>query len=194
MATPDNGRRLSSSVPWDESDRPRGPVSDPSRTYSPTQQAVARHLVEVHDHLRRELEAVRGVVDQVLAGQVDARQARSELVKMSLRQNDWAMGAYCASYCRLVTTHHTIEGQSLFPHLVHAEPRLAPVVERLQAEHAVIHDIIESVDRALVTFIRAPAQSDQLRTTVDLLTDTLLSHLSYEESELLEPLAASGFY
>ena len=29
---------------------------------------------------------------------------------------------------------------------------------------------------------------------VDLLTDTLLSHLAYEERELLQPLARHGFY
>ena len=29
---------------------------------------------------------------------------------------------------------------------------------------------------------------------VDLLTDTLLSHLAYEERELLHPLARHGFY
>ena len=36
---------------------------------------------------------------------------------------------------------------------------------------------------------------EQLSTAgVDLLTDTLLSHLSYEERELVEPLARLGFY
>ena len=32
----------------------------------------------------------------------------------------------------------------------------------------------------------------QLRSAVDLLTDTLLSHLSYEEGELVEPLGRLG--
>jgi hypothetical protein len=32
----------------------------------------------------------------------------------------------------------------------------------------------------------------ELRTAVDLLTDTLLSHLSYEEGELVEPLGRLG--
>ncbi len=33
---------------------------------------------------------------------------------------------------------------------------------------------------------------EQLSAAVDLLTDTLLSHLSYEERELLHPLATYG--
>ena len=34
----------------------------------------------------------------------------------------------------------------------------------------------------------------QARAVLDLLTDALLSHLSYEERELVEPLARLGFY
>jgi hypothetical protein len=33
-----------------------------------------------------------------------------------------------------------------------------------------------------------------VRDALDLLSDTLLSHLSYEERELIEPLARLGFY
>ena len=33
-----------------------------------------------------------------------------------------------------------------------------------------------------------------LRGAVDLLSDTMTSHLSYEERELVEPLARFGFY
>ena len=36
--------------------------------------------------------------------------------------------------------------------------------------------------------------SADLQDAVDLLTDTLLSHLAYEERELLHPLARHGFY
>jgi len=34
----------------------------------------------------------------------------------------------------------------------------------------------------------------QVRAAVDLLSDALLSHLAYEERELVEPLARLGFY
>jgi hypothetical protein len=34
----------------------------------------------------------------------------------------------------------------------------------------------------------------RVREALDLLTDALLSHLSYEEWELVEPLARLGFY
>ncbi len=34
----------------------------------------------------------------------------------------------------------------------------------------------------------------EVRASVDLLTDAMVSHLSYEERELVEPLARFGFY
>jgi hypothetical protein len=58
----------------------------------------------------------------------------------------------------------------------------------------VIHDVIERMDRALVGFVADAANSAELRDAVDQLTDTLLSHLSYEERELVEPLARIPVY
>lgn len=67
-----------------------------------------------------------------------------------------------------------------------------PVVDRLQAEHLIIHDVLEGVDKALVALVDGSGNIDGLRAAVDLLDDTLLSHLSYEERELVEPLARLG--
>jgi nitrogen-specific signal transduction histidine kinase len=68
------------------------------------------------------------------------------------------------------------------------------VIDRLAEEHLTIHDAIEAVDRALVHQMQNPGELDGLRGAIDLLTDALLSHLSYEERELVEPLARHGFY
>ena len=54
--------------------------------------------------------------------------------------------------------------------------------------------MIDSVDRALVGYINQPDDLTELQDVTDLLTDTLLSHLAYEERELIEPLARYGFY
>ena len=192
VPTPDPGVRLSAHPSWDESARPAGPAPEPGRTYSSQALSSGRHLVDIHDHLRAELEQVRGLVDQVLDGSTDAAAARSRIDEMTMRQNSWTLGAYCAAYCRVVTTHHTIEDQAMFPRLRAGDPRLAPVVDRLEYEHGIIHDVLERVDRALVAFVGPDADSDGLQRAVDELTDTLLSHLSYEERELVEPLARLG--
>jgi hypothetical protein len=191
--TPDDGTRLSDARPWDEASRPVVAPADPDRRYTPHEQASGQHLVDVHDHLRSELRQVQSLVAQVLAGTLDAGAARSHVNAMTMRQNSWTVGAYCASYCRVLTIHHTIEDQSMFPNLRRAEPRLGPVLDRLAEEHHVIHGVLEQVDRALVAFVSPDDDGRALSAAVDLLTDTLLSHLSYEEHQLVEPLARHGF-
>jgi hypothetical protein len=193
VPTPDDGTRLSHERVWNESDRPVGPGPEPGRTYTAHEQASGRHLVDVHDHLRAELAQVRDLIDQVAAGSVEVGQARSQISTMTMRQNNWTLGTYCETYCRVVTTHHTLEDQAMFPHLRRADPRLKPVIDRLEEEHLVIHDVLERVDAALVALVSGSGGIEQLRSTVDLLTDTLLSHLSYEERELVEPLARLGY-
>jgi hypothetical protein len=192
VPTPDDGIRRSGVQVWDEAARPRGPAPDPDRTYTPHELAAGQHLVDVHDHLRAELARVRDLVEQVVDGAVDAGAARSHIHTMTLRQNNWTVGTYCESYCRVVTMHHTLEDQAMFPRLRRGDPRLTPVVDRLEQEHHAIHDVLERVDHALVAFVAGPDGAGELRAAVDLLTDTLLSHLAYEERELVEPIARLG--
>ncbi len=194
VPTPDDGVRRSQVRVWDESDRPTGPARDPQRSYTPHEQAGGQHLIDVHDGLRAELAQIHDLIEQVAAGLIDAGTARSHINTMTMRQNKWTLGTYCESYCRVVTTHHTLEDRSLFPHLRRADPRLAPVIDRLEQEHHAIHDVLEGVDRALVAFVATPDGMAELRAAVDLLSDTLLSHLSYEERELVEPLARLGVH
>jgi alkanesulfonate monooxygenase SsuD/methylene tetrahydromethanopterin reductase-like flavin-dependent oxidoreductase (luciferase family)/hemerythrin-like domain-containing protein len=193
-ATTDDGTRLSPEQPWDERSRPSGPAPDRSARYTADQQAAAQHLVDVHDHLRAELTQLRDLIEQVASGTLDPGVARSHINEMTMRQNDWTLGAYCAQYCRLVTGHHTLEDRSIFPHLKRSDPELVPVVDRLEQEHNVIADVLDQVDRALVALVTEPDGIAALRAAVDLLTDTMQSHLSYEERELVEPLARLGFY
>jgi hemerythrin-like domain-containing protein len=195
VPTPDDGTRRSTTRVWDEADRPTGPARDPARTYTAQEQADGGQLIEVHNALRAELDQIFDLIDQVAAGTMNAATARSHLNEMTMRQNNWTLGTYCESYCRVVTMHHTLEDQSLFPLLRQRDPRLAPVIERLQAEHRVIHDVLDGVDRALVAFVSTDdrdAALSGLRAAADLLSDSLRSHLSYEEHELVEPIARLG--
>lgn len=194
-ATPDDGTRLSSTRLWDESARPsRAVPAPPSTGYGQAGRSASADLVAVHDMLRNELVAIRDLIADVQKGAIDAAQARSELSQMAMRQNDWTMGAYCQSYCRVVTQHHSLEDAAVFPHLRNREQALGPVLDRLHEEHVIIHGVLDSVDRALVSFIGHPDDFTELQDAVDLLTDTLLSHLAYEERELIEPLARYGYY
>ncbi|GAB3786331.1 LLM class flavin-dependent oxidoreductase [Nocardioides ungokensis] len=191
--TPDDGVRRSARAAWDEDTRPEPQAGGEGRRWTAHERATAQHLVDVHDHLRGELTQLFDLIDQVEAGSVDAGRARSLINTMAMRQNNWTLGAFCESYCRVVTTHHTIEDTSMFPHLRASDPSLDPVVDRLEEEHHVIAGVLDDVDRALVAVVSEPGGMARLREAVDLLADTMGSHLAYEERVLLEPLARFGF-
>ena len=192
--TPDDGVRRSERLPWDDATRPTYDSTSEPLTWTAHERAAGQHLIDVHDHLRTELKQLFDLIDQVEAGTLEAGRARSLINTMTLRQNDWTLGAYCQSYCRLVTTHHSIEDSSMFPHLRTADAELAPVIDRLEAEHHVIAGVLDEVDRGLVAVVSGPDGMPELQLAVDLLSDTMTSHLSYEERELVEPLARFGFY
>jgi iron-sulfur cluster repair protein YtfE (RIC family) len=192
--TPDTGERLTEVQVWDEATRPSAPAPPPGTVYSRRGRFIGAHLIEIHDHLRDELNRVRDLVRQVREGAIDADGARSAINEMTMRQNDWALGAYCAHYCRFVTGHHMLEDEAVFPHLRAMEAGLEPVIDRLADEHKIIHQVLNDVDQALVDHLRNPADFTGLQQAVDVLTDALLSHLAYEEGQLVEPLARHGFY
>ena len=68
------------------------------------------------------------------------------------------------------------------------------MIDRLEEEHDVIADLLERVDGAMVALVAAGRRDGAGARGMDLFTDALLSHLSYEERELVEPLARLGFY
>jgi alkanesulfonate monooxygenase SsuD/methylene tetrahydromethanopterin reductase-like flavin-dependent oxidoreductase (luciferase family) len=190
--TPDGGRRISPATVWDESARPAGPPREATARYTDEGRAFARDLIRVHDHLRGELTQLRDMIVQVAAGSLDPGAARSAINALTVKQNEWTLGAYCQSYCRFVGMHHTLEDTAMFPDLRRADSRLAPVVARLSEEHEAIAGILTRIDSALVSMVRDPAAISEVQAAVDLLTDALLSHLSYEERQLVEPLARLG--
>ena len=194
--------RRAAAPPSGDDDRPasvelhESPPPPDDRPVSP----AGQHLVDIHDHLRSELASVRQILEQVSSGHLTVGAARSAVNTMTMRQNNWTLGAYCEAYCRIVTGHHTLESHSVFPHLRRAEPDLAPVLDRLHAEHEVIHELLDEFDRALVRLVTddGTGQSgrdaiEAVRASLDDLADQLLEHLSYEESQLIEPLGRHGF-
>jgi len=149
-------------------------------------------LVGVHAHLRAELEQIRDVVAEVAVGHSSPALARSLINQMSMRQNYWSLGAFCATYCRVLTIHHAIEDSTLFVDLKSRDAELAPVIERLSEEHEVVAAVLARLDAALVAMVADTAQLAEVEAEVARLATILLSHLDYEEAELLGPIARLG--
>lgn len=170
-----------------ENERPHAP-KHPDAPATPQGLRSAQALVEIHDHFRGELDEIRRVIDQVATGSRDADSARSMINQMTMRQNFWSVGAFCASYCRILTLHHTIEDEHVFPDLFARDAELEPVLKQLSREHEIIAELLTRLDAALVAMVADPAAIDLVRAAVDDVGDLLLSHLAYEEGELLEPI------
>jgi alkanesulfonate monooxygenase SsuD/methylene tetrahydromethanopterin reductase-like flavin-dependent oxidoreductase (luciferase family) len=149
-------------------------------------------LVAIHNHLRQELARLKEVLEEVAASRLSAAEARSYLNEMTMRQNYWTLGAFCAAYCRVVGTHHTIEDEHLFPDLKDRDASLAPVLERLRAEHEVIAGVLAQVDASLVRVVEDSSRIDESHAAVGRLGELLLDHLRYEEEQLLEPIGRLG--
>jgi hypothetical protein len=183
-------RHVPSSSLLDEDARPHAARLDLEAT------AVGRQsqetLLAVHEHLRQELAQIQAMAGQVAEGRLEPAAARSLINQMTMRQNYWTLGAFCAQYCRVVTVHHTIEDRFMFPALHREDGILDPVLDRLHWEHEVIAGVIERFDSALVAMIGDGENVEEVRRVGDELRDALLSHLAYEEDELLGPLGASS--
>lgn len=174
------------STAWDESMRPRLPQSGaPVSTVGRQSQEM---LIQVHEHLRQELAQIRDAAEQVATQQMEPAAARSLIYQLTLRQNFWTLGSFCAQYCRVVSLHHTIEDERVFPSLERKDGALGPVLERLSWEHEIIAEQLERFDQALVAMMEEPGKVVDVRRVADDLNSMLLSHLAYEEDELLGPI------
>jgi lysophospholipase L1-like esterase len=142
-------------------------------------------LRSVHQHLRSELQEVRDVVAQVVSGEADVVSARHHINPLTMRQNYWTVGSFCAAYCRVVAIHHTIEDLHMFPGLVTHQPDLAPVVARLSAEHETIAQVLTELDEALIAMVTDPDGHRLVQAWSERLATQLLEHLAYEEEQLL---------
>lgn len=183
-------------IGWHDDDRPGVPAPADAR-YTAPEQAAAQHLVDRHDTLRADLEQVRGILQQVEESRDGAVAGRTGTPTAAARQRDWALGAYCSSYARSVAGHHAWEETSVFTHLRGRDQALVPVLDRLEHEHELLAGVLDGVDAALVALVGAGAGGkdaalESVGRELDLLTDTLLSHLAYEERELLHPIARYG--
>ncbi|WTF82614.1 hemerythrin domain-containing protein [Streptomyces sp. NBC_01594] len=179
---------LWSADPLDEATRPRAP----KQQTGPALGNTGARLTRIHDNLRDEMRQITDAVAQVAAGQRDPASARSVINSLTLRQNYWTLGTFCTAYSRTLTTHHTIEDQYMFPELREKQASLGPVVERLEHEHEIIAEALARLDAALVTLVQDDGRIGEVQDLTAVLERILLSHLGYEEEELVEPLDRLG--
>ncbi len=175
---------------WDEAARPHG-AGYPDAT--PVEVARGDHLRQVHDMYRRGLAQVGDVLDQVKSGQLSVGEARGAVHALGVRVTFEQLGTFCGQLCQSVETHHGIEDAHLYPALRASDPALDPVLDRLDLEHRVIHDVLERFDRVLVAMTYGGAGSGgaagaeglpDVHAHFEHLRGLLESHFVYEEDQI----------
>ncbi|GIJ20851.1 nitroreductase/quinone reductase family protein [Micromonospora lutea] len=125
----------------------------------------------VHDAFRRELALIRAEIHH-----------SGPTLGAQLRVN-------CLRLCGGLHTHHTTEDSGMFVGIGAQRPELAPVLDRLRAEH---RRVAELVARLQQTLAADGADRDQVREQVDQLIAELEAHLAYEEEQLIPVLDGTG--
>jgi hypothetical protein len=150
-----------------------------------------RELVYVHSHLRQDLATVRRLAGEARDG-LSPETILAEIRDLQTNSPLWRLKFGCVRYCRFVNGHHSLEDQALFPAIRAQDPSLGGVLDRLEADHLVVHAI---TDRIAALADRVPSDASgvsrfELVAALTELEEHLLGHLAFEE-ESLEPLLSS---
>ncbi|SNT64666.1 Hemerythrin HHE cation binding domain-containing protein [Asanoa hainanensis] len=146
-------------------------------------------LKSVHNMLKRDLAAVRKLADAAASG-APAKNVRAGLTKLKSNGPLFQLRVNCLSYCQVVHNHHHNEDEALFPAVVRAAPHLKATVAKLKADHRLVEDMLYEVEgaaRQLGGNDAAPRR--KLVAALRALSDHLLEHLAYEETQLGPVLA-----
>ncbi len=144
--------------------------------------AMFQHLQEVHGYFRGQLAALRRAADD--DAPAAALVAAAGAFTPSGAGGDLRL--HCMYFCHALTMHHSIEDSRMFPGMRAAHPEAAPVLDRLEAEHHVVAELVEKM-LVLLSSVPAGGSTPALRDALRTLSDELTAHLDYEES-VLEPL------
>jgi hypothetical protein len=167
----------------DNTNRPKAPKI---KGLSASQRARGQRLGWFHNYHRAQLAEVRDAMDQL-----DAKALHEKVATLQMSANFRMFGNLCGQECQMLTGHHGIEDAYMFP-LLHAagSEGLRKVVERLMAEHLVVHELIEELEGAAYVLIEAPTAENFLKVAAAFsdLEKCVQSHFGYEETELEEAL------
>lgn len=156
----------------------------------PHQREAGEHLKMIHDHLRGNMVTLGRLIERAAEGEASADEVRAETADLVMVTNYRRFGTLCGQYCQFVHGHHSIEDQALFPSIAAQGPAFKAIADRLQAEHVVVHELLERLIDALIALANAPAK-DKFDTAVEIyraLERVLLSHLGYEEDAIGDAL------
>jgi len=134
------------------------------------------------------------LIERASAGGVTQAEISAEADGLAMVNNYRRFGNLCGQHCQIVHTHHSIEDYAIFPALARQGAAFKAVADRLQAEHVVVHELLERLVDALNALAAEPTLSrfDDAKTVYQALERVLLSHLGYEEEAMGDALGYFG--
>jgi len=160
--------------------------------------ALSEQLVQVHRGLRERLASLRrGLADstsRLADGTGHLVESTGHPAGGTAIPDD--LLGHCLGFCAAIHAHHTGEDERLLPQLRAAMPELAPVIDNLMEDHALVSGILRQIHELLAPGheLLAPGQDSaepgMLVRELDGLTAILESHFGYEERRLSQALDA----
>lgn len=150
---------------------------------NPHGEALVEELLWIHGIIRSNLEQIRAITAEVNVG-APAEQVHLEIKEMISSSVLWTLRVGCLRYCILVHSHHNGEDTLIFPGLRRANPSLNPVIDKLEADHAVVATYLDEVEAAAARLLEDETARAALAEALEQLADTLIVHLDYEETNL----------
>jgi hemerythrin-like domain-containing protein len=83
-----------------------------------------------------------------------------------------------------VHTHHNLEDIALFPRLRRFHPALSSVIDKLEADHVVVSNYLDTVEAVADRLDTDEAARITLAHALNELAEHLLTHLDYEEANI----------
>lgn len=158
------------------------------------QRQPGQHLAAIHRHYLMEMGRIAQVLRRIEAGDAPPAELKSIVLNADMTKNFRAFGTICGQECRVLSMHHDIEEQSIFPQLhSRGSEAVRAIVERLRAEHLVVHEVLERLAAVADDLGRSPDAENfaQAGAIFDKLWEVVKSHFHYEETTLEEAL---GYY
>lgn len=145
--------------------------------------AMFEELLWVHSAIRRDLEIVEKLAADVAEG-LPGEAIQGALEDLKTTGPLWQLKVNCLRYCSFVHSHHGAEDVLLFPAVRAVDSSMEPIVDRLEADHARVSDLLDVIEKAAQALTGSDG-SDARRRVIEGLRDLhahLLEHLDYEEA------------
>lgn len=171
-----------------EAARPKMP---PLAGASDADRRKGKHLAMIHRHYLSEMAQIAQVLERIKAGNEPPEALAQIILHSEMAKNFEIAGTICGQQCRVLTMHHDIEEHQMFPALAaQGNTALTQVINKLRAEHRVIHELLNRLARAGKVLEHDPTKAN-FTTAFSVffkLRSSVMSHFGYEERELEEAI------